>query len=135
MFKLSRFRRPRRAGEWRQGKVVTFIVTLAAHRNVTLAAACLGMSRKSAYALKHRDSGFAAAWDAAVAAGALPMRKEPALNSIQGDKGDEPHNPGGGVPLGYAGPGAETRELSFEEMLRRLRDSGPRPLARSSTLA
>ncbi len=67
MLKLARTRRPRRAGEWTEAKAVTFIVTLAASRSVTLAAARAGMSRKAAYALKRRDQGFAAAWGAAVA--------------------------------------------------------------------
>ena len=65
---LSRPRRPRRTGEWTDAKAVTFIVTLAARRSVTLAAACAGMSRKAAYALRHRDPAFAATWDAALAA-------------------------------------------------------------------
>ena len=127
MLKLSHSRRPRRAGEWTEGKAVTFIVTLAAHRNVTLAAARADMSRKSAYALKRRDPAFCAAWDAAVAAAALPARK--------GDKGDDLHNPPVGVPLGYTGPSAEQVDCSFEEMLRRLRDSGTQSLAPSRTLA
>jgi len=49
---------------------VTFIVTLAATRSVTLAARAVGMSRKSAYALKQRDPAFAFAWAAASRAGA-----------------------------------------------------------------
>ena len=122
MLNRSHFRRPRRAGEWTEGKAVTFIVTLAAHRSVTLAAARAGMSRKSAYALKGRDSGFAAAWDAACVAG----RPQPR----QGDKGDEGYNPGVGGLVGYTGSAPDMRDLSFEEMLTLLRDSGPRPLAR-----
>ncbi|HEU4704677.1 MAG TPA: hypothetical protein VFS45_03065 [Sphingomicrobium sp.] len=59
--------RPRRTREWSNAKAVTFIVTLAAHRSVTLAAARAGMSRKSAYALKGRDAAFAAAWKTALA--------------------------------------------------------------------
>jgi len=57
---LSRPRRARRSSDWSPAKAVTFIVTLAAHRSVTLAAAEAGMSRKSAYALKVRDPAFAA---------------------------------------------------------------------------
>lgn len=60
-------RRPRRAHEWSDARIVTFIVTLAAYRSVTLAAARAGMSRKSAYALKGRNPAFAAAWLAALA--------------------------------------------------------------------
>jgi hypothetical protein len=62
---LSRPHRPRRSGEWSSAKAVTFIVTLAATQSVTLAARKVGMSRKSAYALRSRDPAFAAAWDAA----------------------------------------------------------------------
>ena len=66
---LSHPRRGRRSGEWNAGKAVTFIVTLAATRIVTLAAQAAGMSRKSAYALKDRDTAFAAAWDFAMKSG------------------------------------------------------------------
>ena len=92
MLKLSYFRRPRRAGEWSQGKAVTFIVTLAAYRSVTLAAKRAGMSRKSAYALKGRDSGFAAAWKSALAAAA------PGPAKLKGNT--EVHAPPIGGPLG-----------------------------------
>ncbi len=81
---LSWPRRTRRPHEWSPGKAVTFIVTLAATRSVTLAARESGMSRKSAYALKDRDPAFAAAWDAALKA--RPARR-------QGDKVDEVHQP------------------------------------------
>ena len=81
---LSRPRRPRRSGEWTPAKAVTFIVTLAAHRSVTLAAEEAGMSRKSAYVLKDRDPAFAAAWDAA-----LRTRK----SRRQGDKVEEVEGP------------------------------------------
>jgi hypothetical protein len=66
--------RPRRSHEWSDANIVTFIVTLAARRSVTLAAARAGMSRKAAYALKRRDSGFAAAWSAALAS-AIPRAR------------------------------------------------------------
>jgi hypothetical protein len=65
---LSNPRRPSRPHEWSKGKAVTFIVTLAATRSVTLAARAAGMSRKAAYALKSRDPAFASAWNAAIAA-------------------------------------------------------------------
>ena len=61
-------RRIRRDG-WTKGKRVTFFVTLAATGSVTFAAASVGMSRKSAYALKKRDSTFASLWDRALAIG------------------------------------------------------------------
>ena len=60
--------RPRRPHEWSNGKIVTFLVTLAASRSVTLAARAAGMSRKSAYALKSRDPAFADAWAKALLA-------------------------------------------------------------------
>jgi hypothetical protein len=63
---LSKPLRPRRDGEWDRDKAFSFIVTLAATRSVTLAAAAAGMSRKSAYALKGRDPAFAAAWATAL---------------------------------------------------------------------
>jgi hypothetical protein len=81
---LSRPRRRRRSSDWSPAKAVTFIVTLAAHRFVTLAAAEAGMSRKSAYALKARDPVFAAAWTAA-----LRTRK----GRRQGDKVEEVEEP------------------------------------------
>jgi hypothetical protein len=77
---LSRSRRLRRSHEWSAGKAVTFIVTLAATRSVTLAAREAGMSRKSAYALKDRDPAFAAAWNAA-------------LKATEGDKVEEVEGP------------------------------------------
>lgn len=76
---LSRPRRPRRSHEWNAGKAVTFIVTLAATRSVTLAASEAGMSRKSAYALKDRDAAFAQAWNAA-----LGTRKADKVEDVQG---------------------------------------------------
>lgn len=65
---LSRPRRPARAGEWTEARAVTYIVTLAATGSVTLAARSVGISRRSAYALKARDPVFAAAWNQALAA-------------------------------------------------------------------
>lgn len=79
----ARNHRPRRAHEWSHAKTVTFIVTLAATRNVTLAARAAGMSRKAAYALKSRDSAFADAW-----AQALAVRRKG--NEV--DEGDDPRN-------------------------------------------
>jgi hypothetical protein len=51
LFQLARTRRPRRASDWTEAKAVTFIVTLAARKSVTLAASAAGMSRKSACAV------------------------------------------------------------------------------------
>src|SRR4051812_36081217 len=89
--------RPRRAGEWTPDRVVTFIVTLAATGSVTLAAREVGMSRKSAYALKARDPAFAAAWNAAVKAG-------------KGDKADKPDTPPAPPPK-VTGPPASSRRI------------------------
>jgi hypothetical protein len=86
---LSPPRRPRRSGEWTPAKAVTFIVTLAASRSVTLAAHEAGMSRKSAYALKDRDRAFAAAWNAALKARDAVRPKARA----KGDKSDSSDNP------------------------------------------
>ena len=63
---FTRANRRTRAAGWNAGKAVTFIVSLAATRSVTLAAFEAGMSRKSAYALKRRDPAFDAAWRAAL---------------------------------------------------------------------
>ena len=71
--------RPRRAYEWSNGKIVTFLVTLAASRSVTLAARAAGMSRKSAYALRDRDSAFADAWTKA-----LRARKGDKVEEVEG---------------------------------------------------
>jgi hypothetical protein len=68
---LAQPRRPQRPEGWSSAKAVTFIVTLARSRSVTLAARAVGMSRKSAYALRKRDPGFAAAWNAAIGAGSI----------------------------------------------------------------
>jgi len=123
---LKHPRRPHRAGEWTQAGVVTFIVTLAAHRSVTLAARSAGMSRKSAYALKARDPAFAAAWHAAIAAGNRPRR--------QGDNVDQTHAPPIRPPLGNRPRPRRSltkdlfaRDRFFAELINRRRDS--RPLA------
>jgi hypothetical protein len=86
---LSRPRRPRRSGEWTPAKAVTFIVTLAATRSVTLAAREAAMSRKSAYALKDRDCAFAEAWNAALMARDANRPRA----RIEGDTSDRSDNP------------------------------------------
>jgi hypothetical protein len=107
---LSRPRRPARPHEWTQGKAVTFIVTLAATRSVTLAAREAGMSRKSAYALKSRDSAFAAAWAEA---------QKPRSKRRQGDKVDRAGTPPAPPPQGdKANPAA----LPISQAVRRLAD-------------
>jgi hypothetical protein len=120
---LSRPRRPRRQGEWTQGKAVTFIVTLAATQSVTLAARAAGISRKSAYALKSRDSAFASAWNAAIAA-ARPVRR-------QGDKAHEVNGPrfsrGQGDRRSTSSWDAELRDHFFSTLATKRRDSVARP--------
>lgn len=125
MFLLSRPRRPRRSHEWDAGKAVTFIVTLAATRCVTLAAKEAGMSRKSAYALKDRDPLFAMAWSAA-------------SKARQGDKAHKADIPPPATPRGYsrtpttasANPTDEARrfaELQRDLFFARLREQGAKP--------
>jgi hypothetical protein len=99
---LSRPRRAHRSHEWDAGKAVTFIVTLAATRCVTLAAKESGMSRKSAYALKDRDPAFAAAWKAAV----KPRR---------GDKSDKSDRPRMAPAQGDGPPRASLSKVSTAE--------------------
>jgi cobalamin biosynthesis protein CbiG len=114
---LSRPRRPLRSGEWTPAKAVTFIVTLAATRSVTLAAREAGMSRKSAYGLKARDPAFAAAWAAAAKAGARVSR--------HGDKVDEVDGlPNRSTP-GYTSPSRIDRERGLAGMVAELRASPP----------
>ena len=125
---LSRPRRPHRSHEWDAGKAVTFIVTLAARRSVTLAATAAGMSRKSAYALKDRNPLFAAAWNAA-------------LKAREGDKAHKadtppPATPEGDIrtpaaaPVRAANPSDEARrfaELQRDLFFARLRQRVPKP--------
>jgi hypothetical protein len=66
--------RIRRDG-WTNGRRVTFFVTLATTGSVTIASASVGLSRKSAYALKKRDRTFASLWARALAmAGKAPRQ-------------------------------------------------------------
>ncbi len=74
-----------RADGWTHDRLVTFCVTLAASDNVTFAGASVGLSGKSACALKKRDPAFAALWDRCLA-GAKAAR----LNALRkAAKGDE----------------------------------------------
>ena len=120
MHLLSRPRRPRRPGDWTSAQAVTFIVTLAATRSVTLAARAAGMSRKSAYALRQRDPAFAFAWAAASRAGAGPA---PSLS--RGNKVEEVEGPP--IPLSYgnASPSRIEREQMFVRLIAEIRDSDP----------
>ena len=111
---LSRSRRPRRSGEWTSEQAVTFIVTLAASQSVTLAARRAGMSRKSAYALKHRDSAFAYAWDAA-------------MRASQGYKVKEVEGVPVSLSYGNASRSRSDREGAFTWFVDALRESPPLP--------
>ena len=112
---LSKSRRPHRAGEWSSALAVTFIVTLAATRSVTLAARAAGMSRKSAYALKDRDPAFASAWSAALAA---------AEQRRQGDKADKVDTPPPPRRQGNRRTRNAYRGPTLLELLMAHRDSG-----------
>ena len=124
MLRMSRPRRPRRHGQWTEARAVTFIVTLAAGRSVTLAARRCGMSRKSAYALKSRHPAFAAAWAAAVKAGSQALSEgdevsevsDPRISSRQGDSR-------------VANFDAELREHFFSRLAANRPDSVARPRA------
>jgi hypothetical protein len=71
------------------------------------------MSRKSAYALKARDSAFAAAWRAAATARA-GLRAD-------GDKVEEVQGP----PISPRQGNSMDSELAFVGLLARLRDAPP----------
>jgi hypothetical protein len=109
--------RPRRLGEWTSTSAVTFIVTLAASRSVTLAAREAGMSRKAAYALRGRDPAFAAAWAAALAARSAPRR--------QGDKVEEVDDPPVSPSHGDTSRSRLGRKQRFVRLLAVLRESPP----------
>jgi hypothetical protein len=75
------------------------------------------MSRKSAYALQARDAAFAAAWAAAVKAGAGISR--------QGDKVEEVHGPRVSPSHGDRPPSRSDRERAFVRLVARIRESAP----------
>jgi len=114
---LSQPRRPRRPGEWSPALAVTFIVTLAATRSVTLAARAAGLSRKSAYALKGRDPAFASAWSAALRAAAP--------RPVQGDKADKSDTPPTRPHQGNRWRPRVGGEWPFDSLVAALRDSAP----------
>ena len=120
MHLLSRPRRPRRSGEWTPDRAVTFIVTLAASRSVTLAARKARMSRKSAYALKGRDPAFAFAWAAAMRAS-----KEPAVRAPKGNKVEEVEEPPVSMGHVHTSPSRLDRERALVRLIATLRESPP----------
>lgn len=101
--------RQRRNGEWTEQKAVTFIVALATRGNVTLAARFAGMSRKAAYALRRRDTGFGKAWDAALVIAAARV-------TAKGNS--KVHNPPFAPPKGNNRP-AVVRKVRAEDERRR----------------
>ena len=87
--------RYRRDG-WTADKRVTFCVNLAASGSVTFAADSVGLSRKSAYALKKRDRAFASLWDRALAAAraaGVHARRDAARKRGKGDEAHQAHDP------------------------------------------
>jgi hypothetical protein len=120
---LSQSRRCRRSGEWTSERAVTFIVTLAATRSVTLAARAADMSRKSAYALKTRDPAFSAAWAAALNAAGRPPAQKPILKRSKGDKVEEVHEPPLSSGHGDTSPSRLDRERSFARLVAAFRES------------
>ena len=133
LLRLSRTRRPSRQGEWNERNAVTFIVTLAAQRNVTLAARAAGMSRKAAYALRNRNSDFAAAWEAAYRAGSR-MDRRPAPRLPVGDKGNELHNPPVRTPHRNSATLPQDFSWFYETLAKWRGESALPPLASASTL-
>ncbi len=113
-----------RVGEWTEARVVTFIVTLAAHQSVTLAARCAGLSRKSAYALNARDPAFAAAWDAAIAAADVVRRQGNKMEEVE-DPRDSLSQGDGFSPRRAVRPDIFARDRFFAELVKRRGDSGP----------
>jgi hypothetical protein len=86
---LSATYRRIRADGWTPERRVTFCVNLAGSRSVTFAAASVGLSRKSAYALRKRDRDFAALWDSALAALKAPRPACSAKTALRQTEGDE----------------------------------------------
>ncbi len=112
MIQLSRPLRPHRPGDWTPARAVTFIVTLAATRSVTLAARAAGMSRKAAYALKSRDPAFASAWKAALGAQRPARRQGNKVHEVD----DHPFSPTQGN-RGFRSFDAELRDQFFSTLI------------------
>jgi len=68
---------------WNGDNTVTFLFALAASGTVTFAAASAGVSRRSAYALKRRDAGFARLGDQALAGAQAARLWDQALAGAQ----------------------------------------------------
>jgi hypothetical protein len=73
------------------------------------------MSRKSAYALQARDPAFAAAWAAAVKAGARISRQDDEVEEVHGPRVSPSH---GDTP-----PSRSDRERAFARMIAEIRES------------
>jgi hypothetical protein len=114
--------RIRRDG-WTDARRVTFFVTLAATGSVTFAAASVGMSRKSAYALRKRDATFASLWERALAMRRSTARARP----VKGNKNPQAAGlaaPSTGINLTAA---ESERELFFAGLQKRLSGASLRP--------
>ena len=114
--------RIRRDG-WTNARRVTFFVTLAATGSVTFAAASVGMSRKSAYALRKRDATFASLWQRAVAMRRTTIRAKP----TEGNRNCPAvglATPSTGINLAAAN---SERDLFFAGLQKRLSDASLRP--------
>ena len=114
--------RIRRDG-WTNSRRVTFFVTLAATGSVTFASASVGMSRKSAYALRKRDATFASLWQRAIA---LRRATTPARHA-EGNRNPPavaPAAPSTGINLAAA---RSERDLFFAGLQKRLSGASLRP--------
>ena len=115
--------RIRRDG-WTNSSRVTFFVTLAATGRVTFAAASVGMSRKSAYALRKRDATFAALRERAVAMRRTTARARPGEgNSNRPAVGLATPSTG----INSAAAAASERDLFFASLQKRLSGVSLRP--------
>lgn len=69
---------------WSKRRRAAFIDRLRSSANVSAAARAAGMSRSSAYALRHRDEGFRAAWDEALEEALDDLEAELRRRAIEG---------------------------------------------------
>ena len=114
--------RIRRDG-WTNSRRVTFFVTLAATGSVTFAAASVGMSRKSAYALRKRDATFAALWERAIAMRRATTRARPGEGNRTRPAVDLA-TPSTGINVAAAN---SERDLFFTGLQKRLSGASLRP--------
>jgi hypothetical protein len=91
------------------------------------------MSRKAAYALKRRDAGFAAAWNAAILAAKVHHAK-PAPRRARGNKVGETNDPRGNGRKGYSDlrsldrmMDSQMRDIFYSIIANRNDEVAPRP--------